>query len=315
MKRNLINRLTIFSFALLIVSCIKVNDGPEKSGFNYNDYYTSKPDINNCVAGILNDKSKQTALDELNYIRSLHNLQPVTYNSAYDNLVQQSALISAANDALSHTPTASYECYTTDGATGSSESNLALFESSIVATYTDQQMIDGWLTEDGSTAIGHRRWVLDPFLKYVSYGRVDGKPKKGSDAFVSAGSLKVINDDEADITDLAVNYIAYPYGNYPTRLFPKNLFLSFSALYDKTSTWANSSVTYQSAVVQVALESSGQQLAVSSVSYDNEGYGIPNSIQWKVNGLKDNTSYVVSINNVSVNGVATNYQYKFTLVK
>ncbi len=53
----------------------------------------------------------------------------------------------------------------------------------------------------------------------------------------------------------------------------------------------------------------GAALTVSNVSWDNGGYGLPNSLQWKVAGLAANTIYDVTISNVTVSGAARNYSY------
>jgi hypothetical protein len=310
MNKLVCNRLSFILLIFLAVSCKKDSSG----GFNYDKYYATRPDIENCIAGTLNDNSKQAALARVNYIRSLHKLPPVTYNPADDELVQQSALISVANAALDHTPATDWACYTAEGARGSGTSNLGISLSSEVSNFSDENNVNRWLTEEYSETIGHRRWLLDPFLKYVAYGRVDGKPKKSGYSFVSAASLKVINNEVADIPYLNIEYVAYPYADYPSALVSKDGFLSFSVLYDKYNEGNNGYVKYDHAVIEVSTDN-GQQLLISSVSFDNNYEGLPNSIQWKVVGLKDNTNYTVKIKNADADGGTLNYQYTFKLVK
>nr|WP_294948222.1 CAP domain-containing protein [uncultured Mucilaginibacter sp.] len=302
--------LSIIVFFLAALSCKKDANG----GFSFDKYYATRPDIENCLAGSLNNSSKQTALARVNYIRNLHKLPAVSYNAADDELAQQSALISAANAVLDHAPTASALCYTADGALGSGKSNLGISLSSQITDFKDETNVDRWLTEEYSQTIGHRRWLLDPFLKYVAYGRVDGKPKKSDYSFTSAASLKVINNEVADIPYLNIDYVAYPYAEYPSNLFLKNGFLSFSALYDRFNEGNNSYIKYRHASVEVT-DQSGSPLLVSAISFDNQYEGLPNSIQWKVDGLKDNTPYTVKIKNVEADGKALSYEYNFKLVK
>ena len=312
MHKRLIIKLSYFNFLLiLITSCKKDN----AVSFDYAKYYTVKPDIENCLPGAISENSKIAALNRINYIRSLHKLPPLTYNAADDEMVQRSALISAANATLDHNPVSTAECFTPLGASASSKSNLGIGLSSVMLNVSDESNIDNWLTEENSETIGHRRWLLDPFLKYVAYGRVDGKPKKSAYSFVSAASLKVINDEQADIANLNIDYVAYPYENYPTGLFPKNLFLSFSVLYDKRYAFLNSFPDFKDATIAVTTTDAGQALQVNAISFDNEGAGLPNSIQWKVNDLKDNTSYTVNIKNVYIDGLLHTYQYEFKLIK
>ncbi|TFF39639.1 CAP domain-containing protein [Mucilaginibacter psychrotolerans] len=310
MKKPLLKELWLVLFFALAISCKK----DTVANFSYDKYYVVSPDIQNCQAGSLNKSSKQAALARVNYIRGLHKLPPVSYNTAGDELVQQSALINAANAVLDHSPDASFACYTSNGAIGSGNSNLGISLSTQVRDFSDDKNVDRWLTEEYSQTIGHRRWLLDPFLKYVAYGRVDGKPKKSNYGFVSAASLKVINDEVADIRYLNVEYVGYPYADYPTALFLKNGYLSFSALYDRLNEWNNSYIKYNTAVIEVTTDN-GQQLRVSSISYDNDSEGLPNSIQWKTEGLKDNINYNVNIKNIQADGQTLSYKYSFKLVK
>jgi uncharacterized protein YkwD len=312
MNQKHINRLSITLLLFLIIAGCK-KDGSDS--FSYDKYYASRPDIQNCIAGSLNNNSKEAVLARVNYIRSLHKLPAVVYNPEYDELVQQSALIGAANAELDHYPSPTSECYSKDGALGSSTSNLGISLSSQTDNFKDETNVDRWLTEEYSQTIGHRRWLLDPFLKYISYGRVDGKPKKSAYSFVSAASLKVINSEVAEIPYLNIAYVAYPCADYPSALFLKNGILSFSALYDRRDEWINSYVKYTHATIEVTAEG-GQAMLVSAISFDNQAEGLPNVIQWKVEGLRDNTTYNVKIKNVVADGdIILNYQYSFKLIK
>jgi len=44
------------------------------------DIYDILPDIQSCYEGVLKDSEKQRVLAELNFIRNLHGLNPVSYN-------------------------------------------------------------------------------------------------------------------------------------------------------------------------------------------------------------------------------------------
>ena len=70
---------------------------------------------------------------------------------------------------------------------------------------------------------------------------------------------------------------------------------------------------FSDAVIEVNNEG-GETLQVNSIYYDNEGYGIPNNLQWKVNGIKYGVKYTVNIKNVKVFGVIKNYEYWFKLI-
>ncbi|MES0491170.1 MAG: hypothetical protein ABUK01_14325, partial [Leptospirales bacterium] len=174
--------------------------------------------------------------------------------------------------------------------------------------YSTEYFTTGWVVDDRVESLGHRRWILDPFLKYISYGRVDGNG-------VSAAALKVIHDESQDITKTNLNFVAYPYGDYPDRLFAKSWYLSFNAIVDRTSGWGNGqkNINYKKAKIEVR-DPKGRKLGVSSIKTNYEGYGIPNIIQWKTRGLANNVEYTVTIKNVTVNGKPKDYTYKFRLL-
>ncbi|WP_319557723.1 hypothetical protein [Thiomicrorhabdus sp.] len=278
--------------------------------------YDRVPDISICDQGSLKQTERDKALATLNQIRALHGLKAVPYNSADDIYTEKSALIGVANAKLDHYPTADYQCFTNDGATGSENSNLHL--SRIQGTVTELESSDKsiieFLIDENVDNIGHRRWLLNPFLAYVSYGRVDGKPSVDSQwDFATGVSLKVINDENADISDSTIDYIAYPYGNYPAAYFQNGWYMSFSVLADKIDFWANQkSVDFSAASIEVT-DSNSQALNVNSVSYYNDGRGLPNVLQWKVDGTVSNQEYTVKIQNVVVSNQAQNYEYTFTI--
>ncbi|OQW90651.1 MAG: hypothetical protein BWK78_06480, partial [Thiotrichaceae bacterium IS1] len=87
-------------------------------------FYDVVPDINTCSEGKLKQVEKTAVLSAVNYVRSLHHLDLVEYNSTDDVLTAKSALISAANCELTHEPTAAMRCYSEQGYKGSSTSNL-----------------------------------------------------------------------------------------------------------------------------------------------------------------------------------------------
>ena len=263
----------------------------------------------------MKESEKIKALNVVNKIRALHKLQPVTYNSYDDNLVAKSALITAASSSLSHHPTSDYACYTAEGALGSSKSNLHLnwyygYPNSVKSV---DFALMRFLVDNHVESLGHRRWMLDPFLKEISYGRVDGKPKvENAYGFATGVSLKVVNDDVANISNTSVEYVAYPYEEYPSYYFEHDWYSSFSVLVDKTNRWNNSNVDFSNVKITVTDES-GKVLNVSNISSNTENYGLSNILQWKSIGTTNGIKYFVKIKNVLVQGVERNYDYWFEI--
>lgn len=278
--------------------------------------YATQPGIANCQAGQLTSATTSAMLVQLNAIRALHQLPPAAYSAADEAGAQQSALMQAANDTLSHTPPASWKCYTTQGATVSSQSNLYGGFGNGLGFTTDDQILAGWLTETNNIvvdSVGHRRWLLYPFLGAVAYGRVVGASPTSTHA--DGAALKVFNVAGAGVAAGALpQYVAYPFQDYPSRYFSTGSLLNFTVVASSSAnSGANAAVSFASARITVT-QRGGGAMAVSKVTYDNVGYGLPNNLQWAVAGLQANTYYDVAITGVVVNGATRSYNYYFRVV-
>jgi uncharacterized protein YkwD len=275
--------------------------------------YDRDPIIASCDAGQLKLSEKQRALDTVNAIRALHGLKPVAYDSSSDIDTAKSALMSVANQALSHTPPTNWNCYTTEGARGSGNSNLFLRWSSVKSDYATEAGIASLLIDDGVSQLGHRRWLLHPFLSETSFGRVDGKPFANNN-WATGISLKVIGGPDADLTGNNATYVAYPVGNYPAAYFKHGWFMSFSVIADKRGTFYNTqtAVDFSAATLQV-LGPGGTSMTITSPSVDYQGFGLPNSVQWITQGTQNNVTYTVKVNNVFVLNQAKDFTYTFTI--
>ena len=273
--------------------------------------YDVQPDANGCRPGVLKASVKADFLARLNAIRALHQLPAVTYSDADDAQEADSSLMMAVNRQLSHTPPSTWTCYTATGSAAAGSSNLIGGWGTGLPFNSEDDYLGSWLTEIGSASIGHRRWILDPFLGKTSYGRVAVIMPDGSRA--SAASMKVFNFTASPPLPTSVPaFVAYPFGDYPARYFSTAAFLSFSVVAGKTGGFgANAGVGFARATITVT--GPGGALAVSDVSSDNDGYGVANNVQWHVAGLQAGTSYTVKITGVT--GTAQpDYSYTFRIV-
>lgn len=279
-----------------------------------NDLYDTLPDIANCNAGQLKTAEKQKVLDKVNEIRALHGLSAVSYDVASDSAEANAALIMVANNVLTHAPANTLACYSASGSTGAGSSNLYLMSGSNMTDVLSVSPIENFLTDTNVASLGHRRWLLYPFLSSTAYGRVDGSPQ-GSSGKVMSAALKVIGGANANLSSSNLTFVAYPYGNYPASYVNKSWYLSFSVLADRLNAGNNGSnhVDYSSATVEV-FDNNLNAMTVSSVSADYQGYGLANNLQWKVAGLSNGVTYTVKVNNVMVDSVLKVYQYTFTLM-
>ena len=282
--------------------------------------YAVLPDIARCQAGVLKDAEKQQALDVINDIRRLHGLGAVTYDTSADAEVMQASLMIAANDQLSHTPPPSWKCFSQDGAAGAGTSVIyGGLSSPNLSYYTPEKYIIGWLCDTRnvvSNSIGHRRWLLDPFLKQISFGAVQGQAgqaARNSNAPMSGGAaMKVVYSNETRAT-AKYPIIAYPDGDYPARYYADGALLSFGLVIDYTDKFANDKVDYSKAKI-VMRKRDGTVVPVSDIAYFTDFSGLPNSLQFKPQALEHNTYYDVNVTGVKVNGEIYTFSYWFRVV-
>jgi hypothetical protein len=159
-----------------------------------------------CLPGLTSLFSNDQTLTSLNFVRSLAGLAPVAFSGSMNASAQRAALIMAANNGLDHHPTSAWRCWTPSGASAASKSNLALAWPSLSAG----QIIDLYMDDTGSTntAVGHRRWLLNPFSTVM-----------GSGSTRTANALTVIGPTSAARPNPA--WVGWPTAGYfPNRMEP-----------------------------------------------------------------------------------------------
>ena len=263
--------------------------------------YDVEPDLDTCQPGELTQAAKDRALETMNQIRALHGLSAVQYSSRYDEQMQAASLIQAAAGYPGHFPDPSAQCYTTAGAEGSSTSNLSGGGTDIDPA---AHMLS-WTNDAGNighiAAVGHRRWLLNPFAPYMSYGQVNG-----------FAAQKVLGFDEEPtlLPQVEVEYVAFPYETYPFNLLGGDPPWSFSVIEDKRSIWGNQYTSFENARISVVRASDGVSLVITNRYTDTEAFGVPNLLSWQVEGWEYDTLYEVEISNVTLqSGVTRSYSY------
>ena len=275
--------------------------------------YAEAANVDTCRAGRLTQAAKDRALEAMNRIRALHNLAPVQYSRRYDQQVQEAVLIEAANRLYLQPPSPSDQCYTEAGVEGY---NTSILNWGIFGRDPAGHMVR--LTEgislgfrlQGGGPPHARRWILDPFAAYMSYGQVEGQNLR-------VYALKVFGFDEepAVIPRVEVEFVAFPYETYPfglMRVDAPGSFepWSFSVVEDKTSAEGNQHLYFESASVRVTHVESGDTLTVSDLYTDTQPIGVPNVLSWQVEGWRYDTLYEVEISNVTMqSGETRSYSY------
>jgi uncharacterized protein YkwD len=318
-KMKTLNTLIIvllFCFSSAAFSQVIFYKGGDDKIQAWQDHYTTLPNVAGCQEGTLKDYEKQQILNYVNFIRSIHNLQPVQYDLGGDEAAQKSALIQTANATLSHTPPTSASCYSQIGYYGSEKSNLFLYQMSQGSDVESKQSITGWMLDNNSAnavdRCGHRRAIINPFVTAISFGRVEGKANVGTQWCIGM-ALKYMDNVNGNIQGRPIDFVAYPYQAYPIELVDKSWYLSFSPFYDMTSWSRNNNVDYSGSQITITTEG-GQPMNVHSLVWDDEGWGaVHNNIRWKVDNMQNEVKYLVSIKNINVNGTKKDYEYWYKL--
>ncbi len=230
--------------------------------------------------GKLSDSAKLGTITYLNYIRYVAKLPALELREDLNTSAQHGAVVNAANGVMSHTPdqpaNMSYDFYK-EGYAATSSSNL-----SCSWGYTEAQAlivgVQGCMDdEDPSNAdvIGHRRWFLNPTLKYVGVGSAvsqkDDWQYSAYKVFDKSGSC-------------SYDYVSWPAsGNMPTNLFGHNVPWSVTlnpAIYNVPNRNALQ-ITVTGGGNKWVFNGSTPGKSNGSAPYlrvDSSGYGVPNCL-------------------------------------
>lgn len=190
----------------------------------------------NCRPGAISSAARAGLMHQLNFVRRLVGLAPVHQASQLNRGAQDGALLQAANDQLSHTPPRSWRCWTSAASRASSRSNLDLGQFDTIDG-TLQEYLSDW--GSFNHAVGHRRWLLYPYLAHVGLGMTS-----------TSSAIYVISDFGTRRANPA--WVAWPSrGWFPAQLEPQGRW-SLSAGSDEISfAHARVSVTVGGADVPV----------------------------------------------------------------
>lgn len=277
--------------------------------------YKVAPDVAGCGAGMTSDAFKQRALAHVNAIRSASGLPAVAYALNHDAQVQACALLLARGESFTYN--ADSACFSDAADTGCKGSLAALSTyylpfATVPFIDSPEQVVTSFLINvTAQDSLGHRRFLLDPWLGSISFGTVHNTLQLAPSIVAQASALWVGSAGPAP-TASGIAYVAYPVGEYPAELFDTSYYLSFSALEDLSNKAANAQVSYDGVVVSVT--GPDGPLAVTDVQAKT-GSGVPNLLQWKVDGLEQATPYMVEIGGVTLpSGAIKTYGYDFRLL-
>lgn len=279
--------------------------------------YAVAPDVPACRSGRLSQTERNRVLAVVNDIRRLHGLGEVVWDSAQEEAAMSAALVFAANGQISHQPGGDWRCSSAASARGAAMSNIHLWVGTPGgAPRPSEDVVVGFLTDVNNRmagSVGHRRWLLDPFLKRVAFGRVGAQ----IDGLLHDGAALTVVDPSARSGEpnrgvARADHWAYPEGRYPAKYFHPDALLSFSAIVDLNDRAANLAVDYSNASITLR-RADGAALSVTQVSHDHQVWGLPNSLQFRAPGIVPDIEHEVLIQGVRVDGQRRDYRYRFRI--
>ena len=263
--------------------------------FYYGDYLGTQGsasgwngNVASCQEGTVSATYLDAALRRVNYFRAMCGLPPVGgLDTTATAKCQKAALMMSANNTLSHSPPASWTCYSADGAEAASKSNLALGYSSLAAAIT------AWIHDGGVPSLGHRRWVLYPPLDETGFGAITGG------------------------TRTYAMWVLGPFGTRPASpewvAWPPAGFVPYDLVPDM---WSFSYPGANFSGASVTMSRNGSPITVALGTIQN-GYG-DNALSWTPQGAAPGAGqdvvYQVTVRNVSISGASRDFTYTVTSI-
>jgi len=286
--------------ALTILGCKKkVNPTPEPTAReialeDYNTNYlgsaVSDPGWTGstvtCNAGTLPQATHDKVIKRINYFRRMVGLNDnTTLDPSKYGMYQDAALMMKANNALNHTPPDTWTCYTQNGYTGASTSNLALGAHASNA-------VTLFINDPGAsnTSVGHRRWILHSAKTQFSYGSTNSSMSLGVIG-VAGGNTKI------------PAFIAYPPNGYipQTLTFPRWSFGIAGANFSA----ATVTMTGDSGNIPVTIISAGGSYGDKTIVWEPQGI---------VTNSNADVSYTVTVSGIT-GAAQTSYTYTSIIFK
>ena len=147
------------------------------------NYYEQAPSLTAPhTAGTVRQELLDSGLQRINVVRRLAGLPGVTMTDAYNLIAQKGSVVLAAGNQFTHwpeQPEGMDDAFFAEGYEATTHSNLAYYNSgstsSSIKPMADpiSSSIDGYMGDSDAynlSAVGHRRWVLDPQMAAVGLG-------------------------------------------------------------------------------------------------------------------------------------------------
>jgi hypothetical protein len=251
-----------------------------------------------CDAGTTDAAFRDLAALRINWYRAMAGVPAwIVFDQAYSTNDQAAALMMSVNNALSHTPPATWLCYTANGANAAGKSNLALGQAGPDA-------VNGDIEDFGANndAVGHRRWLLLPQTETMGTGDV---PSSGGAR--AANAIWVLDSRSIGNPRPATreSYVCWPppgYVPYPV------VYARWSFSYPNADFSSASVVMTSNGVpVAVTLEPVRTGYAENTLAWRPATADITRAANWP--RPASDTVYGIAVNNVTISGTSRSYSY------
>lgn len=238
-------------------------------------FFSKLPMPENCQEGVINSEGFNFVINRMNYLRRLAGIVDTSVmNQSFSQACQVAALMMHANNALDHHPHNNWKCYKKEAALAAGNSNLSL-------GYGFVDALMGQMRDDGAGnyAVGHRRWILNPYNYTFGLGSTQ-----------NAMCLKVFDTERhpnfSAIKFKPTQYVAWPSADYfPLPLLPKR--------------WSFSLENADFSSAQIVVSMNGIPLKVKQ-ERQVQGYAL-NTIVWTVeHTFKKDIDYTVTISQLKL---------------
>lgn len=246
--------------------------------------------IATCTPGKVAPEANKKFIGLLNYLRR----QAGVYDSCFldDELnewSQQAALMMTAANELSHSPDSTWKCFTRYGKKAAGSSNLSL-------GYGGTKALLGQMEDNGAGngAVGHRRWVLNPFNKVFGHGSTD----KSMSLYVFGKRFDDPIKNERPEWD-SKQFISWP----PKDFAPKTLV---------PERWSFSLENADFGKAQISVTKKGRRVKIKPEKVSN-GYGL-NTCVWKMpDDVQAGDVYTITIKNIGILAESKPKSFTYTI--
>lgn len=250
--------------------------------------------VKRCTVGKNSKKHDRATLAAANWARAQAGLKPVKWNASWAKEARAHALVTSANNYLTHWVSKTDKCYSKAAQRAGATSNIYLGR-------TGPSSVLGYLVDPGAhnNVVGHRRWILNPSTTQIGVGSTNG-----------ASSMKVFDGGATrTVAPNSPRFIPWPTAGY----FPYE--------EEPYGRWSLSAPAADFSKAKVTVRNSkGKKLKLKKAP-NAVGYG-PNTIAWDLKKApkapqgKKTATYTVKVTGIRWPGASgpKTHTYKVKLI-